>query len=202
MKPYQRFLGWLAFACASFAAAATAQAAPLPVYVLGKDTAPVTVIEYASLTCSHCAVFYSNVMPEIEKNYIETGKVRFIYRDFPLDAIGLRASSLAHCMPKEQFYPFIKVLFKNYGSWTRTLKFQDVLVKYAEMSGMPTDKANSCIEDSKLMDAIVDRQKEAMDKYNIKATPTFVINDGAEVIVGAQTYAAFAATLDKHLSKK
>lgn len=180
----------------------TAKAEGLPDHVLGKANAPVTVIEYASLTCSHCADFYAKVMPEIEKKYVDTGKVRFIYRDFPLDSVGLRASALAHCMPDEQFYPFVKILFNNYASWIKNLKFQDVLIKYAEMSGMPTEKAKTCIEDSKMMDAIIARQKEAMEKYKVKATPTFIIGDDAEVVMGAQTVEAFSAILDKHLANK
>ncbi|MDD3182039.1 MAG: DsbA family protein [Alphaproteobacteria bacterium] len=178
--------------------AATASREPY----LGKDTAPVTIIEYASLTCSHCATFYSTIMPEIEKHYIDTGKVRFIYRDFPLDAYGLHAATLAHCMPAEQFYPFIKILFKNLGTWIRAPKHEEVLIKYAEMAGLPSEKATSCINDTKMMDELIAVQTNAVSKYDIEATPTFIINDGEEKIVGARSFEDFSKIIDAHLAKK
>lgn len=169
---------------------------------LGKANAPITIIEYASLTCSHCATFYADVMPELEKRYVETGKVRFIYRDFPLDAFGLRAATLAKCMPTEQFYPFIKILFKNQASWIRNPKFEEALIRYAEMAGLPSERAKSCMDDTKVMDELIAVQTEAAKKYDINATPTFIINDGEEKLVGARSIEEFAAVIDKHLAKK
>src|SRR4029078_4397406 len=89
-------------------------------HTMGKATAPVTVNEYVSLTCPHCAEFYNNILPDLEKKYVETGKVRFILHPFARDAIDLKAFSLARCMPEEQYFAFIAVLFKNQQSWVMT----------------------------------------------------------------------------------
>src|SRR5262249_31135009 len=86
--------------------AMAADTVTVPERILGKADAPVTVEEFVSLTCSHCADFYTNILPELEKNYVETGKVKFILRDFPLDGLALKAAALARCMPEEQYYPF------------------------------------------------------------------------------------------------
>src|SRR5690242_10306505 len=96
---------------AGFAYAADAPA--LPDRVLGKADAPVTVDEYVSLTCPHCAVFYNDVLPSLEKKYVDTGKVKFILHDLPNSGIALKAAALARCMPEDEFYPFIRTLFKN-----------------------------------------------------------------------------------------
>src|SRR4051812_12613573 len=109
-------LGLMALLIAGIAlTTAPAQAADpsVPERILGNPKAPVTVEEFVSLTCPHCAEFYISVLPQLEKNYIDTGKVRFILRDFPLDGIGLRAAVLARCMPEDEYYPFIDVLYKN-----------------------------------------------------------------------------------------
>lgn len=198
------------FACAVLLAVAPltpvkAIAGTLTEPSLGKANAPLTIIEYASLTCSHCADFYSNVLPEIEKRYVDTGKVRFIYRDFPMDAYALRAATLAHCMPSEQFYPFIKILFSNQSAWIRAPKVEEVLIKYAEMAGLSSDKAKACIADTKMMDELVAVQTEGTAKYEINATPTFIIIDAdkhEDKIVGARSLEDFAATIDGHLAKK
>ena len=174
----------------------------IPEHVLGKATAPVTVVEYASATCSHCADFYAKVMPEIEKKYIDTGKVRFIFHNFPLDGLSLKASSLANCMPAKDYYPFIKIIFNNAKAWLGSEKPEATLLQYAQMMGLDGDKAKSCVEDTKILDALVAARAAAGDKYEIKATPTFIINDGEDRIVGAVTFEEFSAKIDKALARK
>lgn len=185
------------------ATAAPAQAAvQLKDHVEGSATAPITVIEYASLTCSHCSDFYTEVKPQIEEKYIKTGKVKFIYRDYPIDGVGLKAAALARCMPDEQYFPFIKILFNNQKAWIGSPKPLETILKYAEMSGLPSDKAKACLEDTDMMDAIAAQRTEATDKFDIKATPTFIFNDGEEKILGMTSFDKFASTLDKLLAKK
>jgi len=179
-----------------------AEPAPLTDHVLGNKAAPITVVEYASFTCSHCGVFYNDVLPEIEKRYVDTGKVKFIFRDYPMDAFGLKASSIAHCMPDAQFYPFVKILFKNQASWIHAPKPEETLLQYAQMAGLPADKAKACIEDTKLMDEIIAIRTTAQEKYDINSTPTFLINDGEEKIVGSQSADEFAKSFDKILARK
>jgi protein-disulfide isomerase len=176
--------------------------AAIPERVLGKKDAPITVQEFASLTCSHCADFYNTVMPELEKRYIETGKVRFIFRDFPLDGLSLKAAAIAHCMPAEQFYPFISVLYKNLTTWAFSDKAEQMLLQYAKLGGLDEAKAKACLQDTKKLDAIVAQRTEATEKYDINSTPTFIINDGQEKLTGARSVDEFAALFDKLLAAK
>lgn len=195
-------LAGLFFVLMSNAAALAAETNALPDRVKGKTDAPITVIEYSSFTCSHCSTFYNEVMPELEKRYIETGKIRFIYRDLPADGIALKAAALTRCMPEAQFFPFVAILYKNQNSWLRAPKPDASLLQYAQMAGLPTEKAKACIEDSKLLDALIAERTEAMEKYGIQATPTFIVNNGEDKIVGAQKLEAFIASFDRILAKK
>lgn len=168
----------------------------------GNPNAPITITDYASLTCSHCADFFTNVLPEIEKKYVDTGKIRFIYRDFPIDGYSLRAAALVQCMPESTAYAFVKTLFKNMGVWVHARDPEASLIQFAQMAGLETEKAKACISDADMLDALIERRKEASEKYNIEATPTFVVNNGEDKIVGAVSVAEFSAKLDKLLAKK
>jgi len=171
-------------------------------HVLGPDKAPLTIIEYASFSCSHCGTFYKEILPELEKKYIETGKVRFIYRDFPMNRYDLKAAALAHCMPSEQFYPFVKTLFNNAGTWLANPKPEAVLLQYAALGGLSNEKAQACMDDEKMLDAFVERRAKAIKKYDINATPTFIFNDSEDKIIGAVPIDTFTAAIDKILASK
>ena len=202
MSSIYKVLGLLMLLCSSLAPA-YAETTALKEHVLGKADAPITVEEYASLTCSHCGDFANTVLPELEKRYIDTGKVRFIFRDFPLDGVALKAATLAHCMPEGQYYPFIKVLFKNQMSWiTADGGPEKVLIQYAQLGGLDEEKAKACLNDTKLQDAVVASRTEGTEKYKIEATPSFVINKGQETLKGGQSVESFSATFDRLLAKK
>jgi protein-disulfide isomerase len=189
--------------CVFFAAnSAYADDVKIPDRILGKVDAPITVEEYVSLTCSHCAEFYNDMLPELEKNYVDTGKVRFILRDFPLDGIALKAALLARCMPEDEYYPFIKILYKNQSSWAFGSQSEKTLMQYAKLGGLPEDKAKICLQDTKMQDAIIAIRTEATEKRNVEATPTFVINNGAETIEGAKSVSSFASVFDRLLAAK
>lgn len=203
MNAFSNLLGAVAlFFGLQTAPVGAADAVVLKDHVLGNPSAPITVVEFASFTCSHCADFYAKILPEIEKKYIDTGKVKFIFRDFPFDAISLKASTLVHCMPEAQFYPFTKILFTNFASWIKTPKPEETLLQYAQMAGLAPEKAKACMDDTKLMDAIIARRQEASDKYSITATPTFLINDGVEKIVGVRTIEDLSTIFDKLLAQQ
>jgi protein-disulfide isomerase len=174
----------------------------VPDRILGDPKAPVTVEEFISLTCPHCADFYIKTLPELEERYVKTGKVKFILRDFPLDGAALKASTIARCMPEEQFYPFITILYQNQTSWALLPTPETQIMQYARLGGLSEEKAKACLKDTQLQDAIVAERTSAADKYNIEATPTFVINNGAEKLSGAQTVDAFAAVFDRLLAAK
>ncbi len=184
--------------CASPSQAHSAQ--PKQIY-LGKEDAPVTLQEFASFTCSHCGAFKTNIFPEIEKKYIETGKLRYIFRDFPIDGIALKASALTHCMPDDQYYPLVKVLFKNMDQWAFGKTPEQTIIQYAKLGGLSEDKANACLKDTNLFDAIVAGRALGQEKYNITSTPTFIFNDGQEKIVGALKLEDYEAVIERLLDK-
>ncbi len=174
----------------------------LPERVMGDASAPVSIIEYASLTCPHCADFEKNVLPKLADKYIATGKVKLIYRDFPLDGNALKAAQLAQCMPEDRYFPFIKTLFDTQASWASSEPTNNVeasLTQLAKLAGLPGERITACFANTKLQDALVKRRMEASKQFNIEATPTFIINYGAETINGTQTVEQFDATLAKYV---
>ncbi|MGE3622925.1 MAG: DsbA family protein [Bdellovibrionales bacterium] len=174
----------------------------VPERILGKADAPVTVHEFVSLTCPHCAQFYTDVLPKLKEKYVDTGKVRFIMHDFPMDGVGLRASALARCMPAEQFYPFVEMLFKNQQTWAMSPEPDKILTQYAKLGGLPDEKAKACLTDTKMQDALIALREDASKQYTISSTPTFIINNGADKIEGAQSAEKFSAAFDKLLAPK
>ena len=165
--------------------------------VLGKADAPVTIYEYASLTCSHCAHFATTILPELEKQAVETGKAKIIFRDFPLDGTALKASALARCLPTDQYYPFIKMLFKQQASWMSDKDPAKALMRFSSLAGLAPATAEACMNNTKLLDAIAAARMTAAEKYKIESTPTFIFNDGADVIAGAQNADAFMKKINK-----
>jgi len=183
--------------------AAPAKTAPLPERAIGKSSAPVKIDEYSSLTCSHCADFFLKTLPEIQKRYVDTGKVRIVMHDFPLNGISLKAAAVAHCMPEDVYFPFIKTLYGALeGGALDSTNFEATLYQYAALGGLPVDKAKACAADTKLQDAIVADRTQASTKYGIEATPTFVINNGADIINGAVSIDTFAAAIERQLTAK
>jgi protein-disulfide isomerase len=171
--------------------------------ILGNVNAPVKVDEFVSLTCTHCAEFYNTTLPDLEKRYIDTGKVKFILHDFPLDGASLKAAAIARCMPTDEYFPFIKTLYKTQQSWAFGGGNPETnLIQYAKLGGLSEDKAKACANDSKLQDAIISERTTDGEKYSVQATPTFVINDGVEVVKGAQGADVFSSVFDRILSAK
>jgi protein-disulfide isomerase len=176
-----------------------AVAAELPERVLGEASAKTTLIEYASLSCSHCADFANKILPQLEEKYIKTGKVKLIYRDYPLDAVAMRAAKLAQCMPEERYFPFIKTLYKNQAGWLTTPKPEETVDQYAKLAGMPAERITSCLADKNIENALIKTRMEGDKKYNVRATPTIIVNDGSGRIEGAHTFEAFEKELNKYV---
>lgn len=143
---------------------------------VGSDKAPVTIIEYASLTCPHCADFANHTFETLKAKYIDTGKVRFTYRDFPFDQAGLRAAMMARCAGPDRFFGFIAVLFKSQASWTQAQDPIAELAKIGRLGGMTKEQFDACVNDKALMDGILKGRLEAEQKLQVNATPTFIIN--------------------------
>src|SRR3981189_1497324 len=131
---------------------------PLGDQAQGAANAPVTIIEYASMTCPHCSHFHETTFPELKKRYIDTGKVRFIFREFPLDPLAAGASMLARCADKEKFYPLIETLFAQQTKWAVERSIPQ-LMAIAKQAGMSEQTFNACLSDQKMLDAMQAEQK-------------------------------------------
>ena len=153
------------------------QPGPLPDLVLGKADAPVTIVEYASMTCGHCANFHTKVLPSIKQKYIEPGKVRLILREFPLDTRAAAASMLARCSGPDKAYDLIGKLFAEQESWA-FVQTNPVaaLYKIAETAGFNDDTFKKCVGDEKLLESITQARDKASKSFGVSATPTFFIN--------------------------
>jgi len=153
------------------------QPGPLPELVLGKEDAPVTVVEYASMTCGHCANFHNKVFPTLKERYIDTGKVRFVMREFPLDKLAIAASMLARCAGGDKTVPLISALFAKQEEWA-FVRGNPVpeLFKIAKQAGFTQESFDKCLTDQKLMDDIVKIRSRAADEFGVGSTPTFFIN--------------------------
>jgi len=143
---------------------------------LGSDQAKVTVIEYASLTCPHCARFTNDVFESFKQKYVDTGKVRYIFRDFPLDQLGLKAAMMARCGGPDHYFGYIKVLYKTQESWATAADPMAALEKIGSLGGLSKSEFDACIKNEALGDAILKERMEGDEKYKVSATPTFVIN--------------------------
>jgi len=144
--------------------------------ILGDPAAPVTVIEYASLTCPHCANFHTITLPKLESEYIEAGKVKLVFRHFPLDQLALRAAGLAQCMPPERYFGFLAMLFESQSSWATAQDPLAALARLGRTAGLDDTEIESCLSDDAKLDEIVSERLVAEQTYSISSTPSFVID--------------------------
>jgi protein-disulfide isomerase len=153
------------------------QAGPLPDLAIGKEDAPVTIVEYASMTCGHCANFHNTVFPKLKEKYVDTGKVRFIMREFPLDNLAAAASMLARCAGGDKTYPLIEVLFQKQDQWA-FVRGNPVpeLFKFAKQAGFTQESFDKCLTDQTLLDQVTGVRTRANEKFGVSSTPTFFIN--------------------------
>lgn len=158
---------------------ALAAPGPLGDVALGADDAKVTVIEYASLTCNHCAAFHNETFPEFKEKYIDTGKVRFILREFPLDDLALLGFMLARYKGNEHYYPITGLLFEQFGkTWARPGddKPLDSLRATVRQAGITQEDFDATVKDRKIYDGVISVRDNAANNFGINATPTFFIN--------------------------
>ena len=167
--------------------------------VLGSDQAPITMIEYASLTCPHCASFHNLTLPQIKTNYIDKGLVRLVYRDFPLDGTALRAALLAHCAPKESYFAMLEVLFRSQDDWALTSDPLKALAQIGRTAGIDQPAFDACMADDAAKTRIIERVQEAAKTFNIESTPSFVIN--GQKRSGAASFEEFDKVLKDLLPK-
>jgi len=193
-----------AFAQSKDAATAADVAKPvsLPDMALGPKDAAVTVTEYASMTCSHCAAFNEQVFPKLKAAYIDTGKIRYVFREFPLDIKAAAGSMLSRCIAKDdsqKYFAVTDVLFKSQAEWV--LKDTTAQLKrIGKQAGLSSDEVETCLKDQALLDKIAADQKYANEVLKVNATPSFFIN--GEMLRGENSFEEFAKRIDALLGKK
>lgn len=148
----------------------------LPDIPQGKEDAPVTIVEYASMTCSHCAAFHAATYPVLKSKYIDTGKVRFILREFPLDPLASAGFMLARCEGPDKRNAMVDLLFAQQKNWAFTEKPIEALENLVKQTGMSKESFESCLKDQSLYDKIKEVQDRAAKEFGVNATPTFFIN--------------------------
>lgn len=166
--------------------------------VVGDPNAKVTVIEYASLGCPHCANFHFDVYPKIKKEYVDTGKVKFIFRDFPLGTPSVAAAVIARCAGSKRYFAMIDIFFKAQHQWSHAPNPLEALKKTARFGGMSSADVDACIANQALLNSIQERAQAAQLDYEINSTPSFVIE--GRKIAGGLPYADFKKVLDEALA--
>ncbi len=178
--------------CSGPAFAQNAEA--LPEMTLGAADAPVTIIEYASMSCPHCASFHANVYPELKERYIDTRRVRFIFREFPLNAPAFQASVLARCGGPSRYFGFIDILFRELQTWAAGPDPLAELAQIGLLGGISTEEFQACLQDKRITDGILENRLIGEQEHGISSTPSFVIN--GRLLTGAQEFAHFEQIIE------
>jgi protein-disulfide isomerase len=152
------------------------QPGPLPDLVFGSPNAPITLVEYASLTCPHCAAFHNNVLPKLREKYIATGKVRLVLREFPLDNLAAAASMLGRCAGEGKAFALFAVLFARQNEWAFVDKPVPELFRFAKLADFTKAGFDACLKDQKLLDDIAAVRARASKEFGVTVTPTFFVN--------------------------
>jgi protein-disulfide isomerase len=143
---------------------------------IGQDDAPITIIEYASLSCPHCARFHELTLPLLQKKYIDTGKVRLVFRAFPLERTAFWASIIARCAGEKRYFAFVDVFFKKQQSWFSAEDPFKSLLQIARLGGLSANAVKACTDDTALGDGILKTRLDGEQKHEVSSTPSFVID--------------------------
>ncbi|MCP8897142.1 DsbA family protein [Shinella daejeonensis] len=170
---------------------------PLPEMALGQDDAPVTIVEYMSATCPHCAVFHNETLEPIKEKYIDSGKVRFILREFPFDPRAAAAFMLARCAPPEQYFPMIAMLMKQQETWAAAEDGRAALLQMSKLAGFTEDSFKACLTNQKLLDDVNTVRERGAKEFGVNSTPTFLIN--GKRYTGAMSVDTMSALIDSML---
>ena len=185
----------LVFTSAAGAAPPSAEEA-LKDRVLGDPKAPIEIIEYSSLTCPHCRHFHIDILPDLKKNYLDTGRAKLVYRDIAFDQLGLMAAIMARCAPPSRYFQFLDVLFQNQEKWTQNADPVRALARIGSLGGLSEADFRACTENRTIVDGVLQTRLEAGKRYQVNSTPSFIIN-GEKRVVGSQPYKVFDDLLKK-----
>ncbi|RWC76561.1 DsbA family protein [Mesorhizobium sp. M8A.F.Ca.ET.173.01.1.1] len=165
----------------------------LPDKQLGKDDAKVTIVEYASMTCPHCAHFAETTFPDLKTKYIDSGKARYILREFPFDPSAEAGFMLARCA-KDNYFPMVDVLFRQQANWVGVSNTKDALLQISKLAGFTQESFEACLTDQKLLDDVRSVQKRGANEFKVDSTPTFFIN--GKTYKGAMSIEEMSAIID------
>lgn len=166
---------------------------------LGDEAAPVTIVEYSSLACPHCATFHRETLPQIKETYIDIGKVRLVYRDYPLGGAAMAAALIARCVEPSRYFGFIDMLYRGQATWAASTTPLEDLKQLSRFAGLSEADFNACLENRALLQGIQEQAGQAKKEAGIDSTPTFFVNE--RKIVGAQGFQTFKAAIDEELEK-
>lgn len=166
---------------------------PLPEKSFGPADAKVTIIEYASVTCHHCMNFHTETWPKLKEKYVDTGKIRFIMREFPLDNLATAGFMLARCVGEDRWYPMLDLLYRSQESWAHAKNPADELLNAVKQAGMTKDGFEACLSDQKLLDGI-NKTRTRGSELGVNSTPTFFVN--GQKHMGALTVEQFDKILE------
>lgn len=168
--------------------------------VLGNPDAPVTIREHSSLTCGHCGQFHATSFKQIKTEYIDTGKVKIIYDDFPLNGPALHASMIARCVPRDKYFDYLALLFEKQEDWAYNAGYVAFLKQSSQLAGLSAAGFDACINNEELRQGLLDNVRESQQRSNVRSTPSFVFEDGS-VMTGAQPFGAFKTAIDSRLNQ-
>ena len=171
-------------------------------FVIGSLDAPITIIEYASLSCSHCADFHVNKLPKLIEEFVDTGKAKIVFRDFPFNWPALVGSMILRCVPSELRYQYTEALYQLQSKWVvrDKVKIKQELYKIMQSGGMTKEQFNECLGNKELENLILQGIMDAQEEFNIKSTPSFIIN--GTLLEGNKPIKDFRQIIDKILSEE
>lgn len=167
---------------------------------IGSDDAPLVIHEFSSLSCGHCATFHNETLDRLKKEFVDTGKVKIVFHDFPLNRPALFGAVIARCLPEDKYYKFLQLLFSTQEQWAFVSDFDKRLAQNAKLAGMTDEQVTACFSNAQLIQGVVSSVEESRKKYEIRSTPTFVFNDGDDTISGAQSFEVFEEKIKKYIN--
>ncbi len=169
-------------------------------HVLGNKNAPVTLYEYSSFTCTHCATFHLQTLPKIKDEFVDKGLLKVVFVPLPLDKNSMDAALLAECVGDDKYFDFINVLFKNQGDWSLSFHPQKSLIQYAVFSGVNKDMAEACLKNDANAEVILTNRQNGLADIGISGTPSFVVSSkkGNELVEGYKSFDDFKEIINKH----